>query len=210
MIRAAIAICIALVAGTSLSTQQQATARGRVTGLSGIPVEGAGISFYHLGISTEGPPATERLVRQLQSGPDGTFLAKGLPPGEYRVSVQLLPIFKTEVWRFYLSRGAERVLDIGLPQIMQHGLETISVRGTVRDEKGDPLRDATVTLVAAYNLGENSQARTDGGGRFELATIQPGEYVVWAAKDAFRASATTLRLTSGARQTLTLTLEPRR
>ena len=111
------------------------------------------------------------------------------------------------MWRFYLWRGAERVLDIGLPQIMQHGLETIMVRGIVKDEKGGPVRDATVTLVAAYNLGENSQARTDGSGRFELVTIQPGQYVVWAAKDGSRASATTLQLSSGAKPMLTITLD---
>lgn len=209
MIRAGIAICIALVSGTSLSAQEQATVRGRVTSLSGTPVEGAEIRLYQLGTRTEGLAVTERLVRELQSGTDGEFSAKGLPPGSYRVSVQLLPILKAEVSRFYLWGGAERVLDIGLPQIMQHGLETISVRGTVRDQNGDPLRDATVTLVAAYNLGENFQARTDGGGRFELATIQPGEYVVWAAKDTHRASSTILQLASGARQTVTITLKPR-
>ena len=52
----------------------------------------------------------------------------------------------------------EIILDIGLPQGMQHGLETATVLGTVKNEKGASVPDATVTLVAAYNLEKLSGA----------------------------------------------------
>jgi hypothetical protein len=205
MIRFIVATCLVVSAGTSLISQEGARARGRVVLFSGVPVEGATVKFYLLD-STRGLPSKETLVRQVQSAPDGRFIADGLPFGQYRVEVELFGFGRTEVWRFYLWRGADRVLDIGLPQGMQHGLEVATVLGTVKGDKGDLLPDATVTLVAAYNLMESSQVRTDGNGRFELTTIQPGEYVLWAAKDGWRASAVSFHLGSGAKQTITVTL----
>jgi hypothetical protein len=209
MIRAIVAICVALATGSSLFSQEGATARGRVVLFSGMPVEGAEVRFFLLD-STRGLPSKETLVRQVHTDSDGTFAAKGMPIGQYRIDVELFGFGRTEVWRFYLWRGADRVLDIGLPQGMQHGVETSTVLGTVKNEKAVSVHDATVTLVAVYNLTESSQVRTDSHGRFELSTIQPGDYVLWAAKDGWRPSSMTFRLSSGAKQTVNLTLEPTR
>jgi hypothetical protein len=49
--------------------------------------------------------------------------------------------------------------------------------------------------------------RTDKRGDFKFRLIQPGQYVVYAVKPGFLASATTLELRNGARKSIDLVLD---
>jgi protocatechuate 3,4-dioxygenase beta subunit len=69
------------------------------------------------------------------------------------------------------------------------------------------LEDATVTPVNAFNASETDQVRTDKRGDFKFRLIQPGQYVVYAVKPGFLASATTLELRNGARKSIDLVLD---
>jgi protocatechuate 3,4-dioxygenase beta subunit len=88
------------------------------------------------------------LVKTATTDEQGNYKIENLPPGQYRVNIELRGFGHTEVWRFYLWRKARRVLDIGVPIGYTHGLTEITVKGQVRGEKGKILEEATITLEA--------------------------------------------------------------
>lgn len=201
--------CILLLAlvGPSALAQGGELARvsGRVTTLWGEPVEQANVSFLQLeGISGHSP--TEKPVQRVVTDKDGNYTVNKLPSGQYRVNVVFKGYGHTEVWRFYLWGGASRVLDIGVPMGMLHGIEAATISGTVRQPNHNPVKDATVTLVNAYGMGESRQVRTDENGRYSLREIQLGDYVLYVTHPGFGVSATTLRLGNGERKTADFTL----
>ena len=61
-----------------------------------------------------------------------------------------------------------------------------SIHGTIKDEKGDPVRGAMVT--AQSDRRTMTFAMTDGDGRYELQALPPGSYVVRARLKGYFAS----------------------
>ena len=184
---------------------EPASVSGRVTTLWGEPVEQAEVSFFQLkGIS--GNSLNEKPTQRVLTDKDGNYKAGNLPPGEYRVNVVLRGYGHSEVSRFYLWGRAKRVLDIGVKMGMLHGIEASKITGVVRQLSNSPCKDATVTLMNAYDRTEFQQVRTDENGRYSLIEIQMGDYVLYVAKRGFSVSAITLRLNNGGKNTVDIKL----
>jgi tetratricopeptide (TPR) repeat protein len=62
-----------------------------------------------------------------------------------------------------------------------------SIRGTVRDDQGQPVQDATVT-ISMENTGRKFQTKTDRRGSFIQIGLTSGTYVVVAEKDKLMSS----------------------
>jgi hypothetical protein len=202
-----ILVLIVVASSASAQNEELASVSGRVTTLWGEPIEQAEVSFLQLeGISGHSP--TEKLVQRVMTDKGGNYATGKLPWGQYRVNVDFKGYGHTEVWRFYLWRGANRVLDIGVPMGMLHGIEAAKISGVVRQANNILLRDATVTLVNAYDMRETQQVRTDENGRYSLTEIQLGDYVLYVTKPGFGVSSTTLRLSNGERKTADIRLSP--
>src|SRR5687768_1275636 len=78
--------------------------------------------------------------------------------------------------------------------------ETASVVGTVRDNSGAVVADATVTLTNVAT-GVSQTKKSDESGIFEFSTLRIGTYLVTAEKAGFAvAVADGIQLTVGARQ----------
>ena len=186
---------------------EEGRVRGRVVLYNGAPVEGADVTFFLLDSSQE-LPAKETLVAKVKTNHHGEYQARDLPPGNYRVVVQLFGFGNNVVWA-YVWRAADRWLDVGLAPGMTHDLETATVSGTVTSPSGQPIADVTVTLASAYDVSDYSQTRTNSNGRFTLSTLQPGDYVAWATKDGFAASARAIEIRNGGKQSTAFQLRKR-
>ena len=85
--------------------------------------------------------------------------------------------------------------------------ETASIVGTVRDNSGAVVDEATVTLTNAAT-GVSQIKKSDGSGIFEFSTLRVGTYLVTAEKEGFAvAVADNIQLTVGARQRVDLTMQ---
>lgn len=174
--------------------QEDETAKvsGQVLNYFGDPLEGAEVSFYLLERKTGEYVGAGKLMKAVETNPSGKYQAGGLPPGEYRVEVGLFGFPRSEVWRFYVWRKAERVLDFGLKIGITHGLPLLSVGGTIRELDGKPISGATVTLTNAFDLSEPKQTLSDNKGAYRFELIQPGQYVVTASNQGFMVASSTL------------------
>ena len=84
--------------------------------------------------------------------------------------------------------------------------ETASIVGTVRDNSGAVIGEATVTLTN-MDTGVSQTKITDANGNFEFFTVRIGTYVVTAEKAGFSvALADNIQVTVGARQRVDLTM----
>lgn len=199
-----ISISVGLFFATSIVCLAQegdfASVRGRVTSLRGDSLANVEVKFYELeGIRGISP--TEKLIKVTKTDEQGQYRVDNLPSGQYRVYFSVSGFGHTEIWRFYLWRKASRTLDIGIPIGYTHGLFQSKISGRVRSYDGKSLQNATVTLLNAFDPNETQQARTDKNGRFELTTIQPGQYIVFASANGFAVSSATFDLGNGARIT---------
>jgi uncharacterized protein (DUF2249 family) len=191
----------------SAQEEDLASVRGRVTTLWGQSIEEAQVSFFQLeGIQGHSP--TEKLIHHTFTDKNGEYKVNALPWGQYRVEVGLKGYGHTEIWRFYLWRGAKRVLDIGVPMGMLDHISQMEIRGTVWRSKKEAVKDATVTLVSVYDPSESQQVRSDANGKYSLLLIQEGDYLLHVSKPGSKASVTTISIRSGERKTADLSLTP--
>ena len=85
--------------------------------------------------------------------------------------------------------------------------ETASIVGSVRDNSGAVIGEATVTLTNVAT-GVSQTKQSDASGIFEFPTLRIGTYVVTAEKAGFAvAVADNIELTVGARQRVDLTMQ---
>lgn len=196
-------VCLVLsivVASTVAAAQGRdlASVNGRVTTLRGDPLADVQVQFFELQ-AIRGISVKEELVKTGTTDERGDYKVSGLPPGQYRVNFEARGFGHTEVWRFYLWKKADRVLDVGVPIGYEHGLGEITVTGQVRGTTGAPVGDATVTLINPYDLREGQQVRTNQMGRYKIELIQPGQYILYVVKPGYAVSATTIDLGNGAK-----------
>ena len=198
-------LVLIVVAFPMFAQEKPASVRGRITTLSGQPLEGAQVSFFQLeGIHGNSP--TEQLIQQTLTNTNGEYEVKALPWGQYRVDVVLKGYGHTEVWRVYLSRGANRVLDVGVPMGLLDHILQMELSGTVRTTKNGILRDATVILTSLYNPSESQQVRSDDRGKYILLLMQEGDYLLHASKPGYEVASKTISIRSGERKTADLSL----
>lgn len=199
-------LVLTICPGVTLAQDSPANVRGRISTLWGEPIGEAEVAFYELeGI--RGISAAEKLVGKTVTDKLGDYRINGLPFGQYRVDVNLAGFGHSEVWRFYLWRGANRVLDIGIPVGYTHSLAPIIVSGSVQQRDKASIEGATVTLVNAFDSTESQQARTNKAGRFQFDLIQPGQYVIYASKPGFLIEAATVDLGNGTKETVGIVLK---
>ncbi len=73
----------------------------------------------------------------------------------------------------------------GALNLFAQGETTSAISGTVADETGSGIPDATVTLVSEDN-GQNRSLKTDDAGRFSFPQLKPGTYAVEASAPQFQ------------------------
>jgi protocatechuate 3,4-dioxygenase beta subunit len=136
---------------------------------------------------------------------DGTWEFEGLPPGRYRVGVNLFgpPTLASPyrpTWYPKSARAAEAlVLEISDNSNTRVELQTPapiperSIDGVVLDASGVPVAEATVSLFDAdRTIGAVAHARSGPDGRFTIRALQGRQYRVQAssASGSFVLSAT--------------------
>jgi protocatechuate 3,4-dioxygenase beta subunit len=124
---------------------------------------------------------------------DGTFELHDLAPERYRVTVNGIPDGTyVKAVRFGDQDITHAVLDLtaGSPGSLDIVLSpnAADVSGTVLNEKGDAVADASVTLgpmspETAAQTQFFRQTRTDQNGRFTMKSLPPGDYRVIAWED---------------------------
>jgi hypothetical protein len=181
------------------AVEHAAKVQGRLVSLWGAPVTQGRVSFYRLAGEPEAPSSAS-FIAEVRTDGSGSFEAESLPWGHYRVHITGGDYCCADISPFYLAQGAFRILDVGLPLGLTHGLSTIRVRGRITDARNKPIVDASVTLVSAYNPQEWDQTRSNASGYYDFTLIQPGQYVLHAAKAGFLVSAVPLDLGAGSVQ----------
>jgi tetratricopeptide (TPR) repeat protein len=101
-----------------------------------------------------------------------------------------------------LATAAVAALAIALPVAAQ---STGLVKGTVKDEKGQPVEGAKITIEYADGVNRKFDGKTDKKGEFLQIGLQPGNYKITAEKDKLTASQS-VRVRIGATATADLTL----
>jgi hypothetical protein len=152
-----------------------------VDGLSGRPM-----TNLELGLDRDDwQPAAERAAPDSQ----GRFAFRGLPAGEYILSAtgaDFGTIHFEEVadpgWVITIRLGPEEEEKVVQFRIVPRGV----ISGTVKDEFGEPLERAPVTLYrpawtdGRVVFGQVNQQTTDDRGRYRMTNLPPGGYVICA------------------------------
>ncbi|MFI0352471.1 MFS transporter [Actinomadura sp. 9N407] len=136
---------------------------GTVRGASGVPIEGAMVVVTDV---------RGEVVGTGRTGNDGTFLFKEITAGSYTLAVSAAAHRPIAVQAEIAGNGRAN-LDIDLPPGAQ-------VRGTIRNDAGEPIGDARVTLVdAAGNVV--AMVITGPDGEYAFADLIGGQYTVIAS-----------------------------
>ena len=170
-----------------LEPAPRGTIRGRVIGPDGL-------TLVHARVQLE---SSERLFSpdSTQADADGSYAFRDVSPGRYRISVlmpgyrQVVPGQRTPFDRGDLvTMGADRA-EVRVDVVMRRGEAIV---GRVVDEFGDPVENVAVTaaairviagrrqLVGAPRTAIRAGGRTDDRGRYRIAGVFPGEFVVAA------------------------------
>jgi len=160
-----------------LTEARTASVSGRVVDPIGLPVEGVTVTLYGGAF----PLGTMPPERSVETTRNGAFQIDQLLASDYSV-------YLTAVGgEFSPSRSQEvAVLDLR-PGESVDGLRftfvgSLSISGRVVDPSGQPIRDVYVFAKSANSVYDNSEchAVSDAEGRFVLAGLESGEYVVSA------------------------------
>jgi hypothetical protein len=178
-------ILFSLTMVTFSQTEEPAKVRGRVTGYFGNPLEKVEVNFFLLEMKSGEFVSAGKFIKSVLTDTNGEYEITDLPWGEYRVSAIAFGFPRAEVWRFYLWRNAERVLDFGLQIGITHGFPQLQVSGTIKLKNKSPVRDATVTLINAFDETEIKHTRTGNDGKYKFQLIQPGQYIIYVSKPGF-------------------------
>jgi 5-hydroxyisourate hydrolase-like protein (transthyretin family) len=191
-------------------TDKPSFVSGRITTLWGEPIEKAKVSFYKLK-GFEGISPTEKLTQTVFTDKDGNYKAT-LSHGHYRVEIVGSRFGHTEVWRFYVGDGDDRILDFGVSVGNWHIVLPMRVQGTVTDDTGKPVSDVTVTMMGVHipNIAEtwvSTQVRTDEKGSYSIGTLEVGDYVLIASKPNYLPASTAFRLNNGEKKNQNLEIK---
>lgn len=135
------------------------------------------------------PAGKERNNAETTTGEDGSFVFNSLPAGKYRVVASR---------RGYVTSAYQEHQGFFFTGIVAGpGLDTTHLRfqimpaailsGTVTDDSGDPVPDASVTLFRQNSQSSQGYAMrvssdsTDDAGAFEFARLEPGTYLISAS-----------------------------
>jgi len=147
---------------------------GRVT-LAGEPVKNSIISF----VPTAGGGMQRLKIQPVKD--DGRYEVQLDEPGNYLVTIQTqdVPGRQNSIEMRREIASGDETLDFELP--------LGRVTGRVRDAKGDPIKEARITLNMEGGLvfgtvfgGQYNETITDENGEYEILYLRPGRYAVAA------------------------------
>ncbi len=147
------------------------TLRGRAVDAEGKPVSGA---WAYVESVEEGDEIWTSIKAQMSVNQDGTFEAGGLSAGTYRVRVNSPGHAQYLSDPLLLQENESRDLgDLKLPQ-------GTTLSGTVKDDAGVPVEDATVSLKDANGrpVFTFSLSTSGSDGKYYLQGMEPGSYTV--------------------------------
>jgi protocatechuate 3,4-dioxygenase beta subunit len=132
-------------------------------------------------VSLEG----EKTEWRVSTGESGAYRVEGLPPGEYRFKASK-PGYSAEVPKDLFHPegsppGKVVIPDRGCVEVPILLWPPTAISGTVRDVDGNPISGIKVTAYQhgrGEDLTDIRSAQTDENGRYEVARLLPGEYVV--------------------------------
>ena len=183
------------------------TLRGRVTDASGRGVEGAQV--YRVRLDETGrrtSPSSFQWVKEIAvTDATGAFTSSEQPAGSFLVAAD---------WNGAMRRPRGLDLAGAVPATAADGetlerldvqlpIETArlaTIRGTVLDEHGAPLRNARVD-------GPMQRLHTDAAGRFAMHGLQPGDVTIAASSTGYAVVRRTLALVPGAEEDIEVRLE---
>jgi len=145
----------------------------RVVDVAGRPVAGAVVSAVEEAADEEaGPPLPMELLEAFgadgeATASDGTLRLGGLRPERRYVLTVRPPQARADLSRIVRKGWSPGDTKVTLPA-------GLSISGTVRDPKGGPVRDATVTAHGAD--GRQVGARTNTDGAFRFSGLAEGTY----------------------------------
>lgn len=161
---------------------------GTVTDDNGSAVAGAKVVLK----SADG----KQEIDSTETGADGTYEFAGIRPGEYLVEVAKTSEYGAASETAQVDPGVKNNRDIRVNRA-DGGVE-----GTVVDENGNAVANATVTI---YGDGVEEELSTNAEGKFALTGLRPGNYrVEVAATTEYGATAGTFTVEPGSTATLTL------
>jgi uncharacterized repeat protein (TIGR01451 family) len=153
------------VTGIDASLSRGATISGTVTDEDGLPVAG-------VRVDADGPTWS-----WTTSGPDGRYTVSGLVAGEYRLTFQsdwhLMEIYDDATdWGEATPITVEDHGSVtGIDVVMAAGA---SISGTVRDDAGNPVEDASIEISGP----RSASTRSGADGTYAAGGLPPGEYIV--------------------------------
>lgn len=171
-----------------------AAAAGELSGRVVNPA-GAGVAGVEVRVLAE-PDLAE--VATVQSSAHGDFTAVQLPAGRYSV--------------FARSGNGARARQVGVEVPLSSPVElrlssSASLSGTVVNEAGQPLANASVVLEYSHGLGEPSvHARSDASGRFEAGDLFPAALTAHATLGEAMSDDVEVYVVSGQAASVTLTV----
>jgi len=166
------------VANLSLVLKKGIEARGKVQDAQGKPVAnaeirvalrdpgqgmGGQIRMVMRGMSNERPDTT--------SGPDGTFLLRGLEEGEYSATVSRDGYGRKVAQGLPVKAGSENVWP---PITIPNG---VALAGTVKDSSGKGIPGAQLFAIALGEGFRPQEATTDLEGRFRVDGLAPDKQI---------------------------------
>ena len=145
--------------------------KGSVTNEDGKPLSPAWVTIED---AEEDEGNWARIKAQATTSSDGSFIAKGLPAGRYKIRVQQGNYAQQILEPAPLGDGA--TLDLGRIKLR---LGT-SLTGRVVDDTGAPVEDVTISLKDTKGRPVMlwSMSTTGSDGRYTLQGVEPGSYLV--------------------------------
>jgi 5-hydroxyisourate hydrolase-like protein (transthyretin family) len=154
------------------------TISGKVVDADGTPRPNLTINLYRSG----------EAVRSVESRPDGTYSATGLPAGEYTSELQQGGWNGLRQWYDAKRRADDAdLIVVSAPGDEIDGidfelLEGAKISGTITLENGDPVPGAIVEVFYAHDLfNAVGQTTTDTEGRYSVGDLASDSYLVRAS-----------------------------
>lgn len=139
----------------------------------------------------------------LATGSDGRFNTQELDPGDYAFAIKAEGYKPGECTTKIEAAASTVQLDCSVEALPRLGV----VVGHAKDEKGDPVANATVKLKAGN--GKELQLSTDGQGQFRFADVSPGTASLALEADAFLAAVASVDVKARQDNTVEVTMHHR-
>ena len=178
---------ISIPVNSANQKDKKVSLKGRVTDLMGQPIAGATVQLYER--SWYNILAQIKFTKTVVTDNHGEYLADNVPYGYYLISIRAKGFSYTEMSRIFLGED-ETILDIGVEVGKLTDIGPFEFSGVIKDEAGNPLPDATVGLMSAYNSSIRFQTRTSKEGKYRFVITTEGQFILFASKSGYAVSAT--------------------